>query len=96
MKGATLMTVLCRSVYVFQSTHPVKGATTLFELEAFGVSISIHAPREGCDIPSVYSIGVINISIHAPREGCDAKRADKQQDPEISIHAPREGCDAFH
>ena len=35
-------------------------------------SISIHAPREGCDCEWVTRNGKIyQISIHAPREGCD-------------------------
>ena len=34
--------------------------------------ISIHAPREGCDLDGIAKITVsAGISIHAPREGCD-------------------------
>ena len=33
--------------------------------------ISIHAPREGCDIATQGAIADTRISIHAPREGCD-------------------------
>ena len=35
--------------------------------------ISIHAPREGCDLAQALQIVPVNISIHAPREGCDSK-----------------------
>ena len=40
----------------------------------FGVCVSIHAPREGCDAhlreaPEY----LLSVSIHAPREGCDAR-----------------------
>ena len=36
------------------------------------VEISIHAPREGCDLPGAApSFRGAKISIHAPREGCD-------------------------
>ena len=35
----------------FQSTHPVRGATFIPEPHARPIRISIHAPREGCDIP---------------------------------------------
>ena len=35
---------------VFQSTHPVRGATTLADNQSVDMYISIHAPREGCDI----------------------------------------------
>ena len=34
---------------LFQSTHPVRGATMTTKLNTFPVLISIHAPREGCD-----------------------------------------------
>ena len=33
--------------------------------------ISIHAPREGCDVVVLYMPSAAAISIHAPREGCD-------------------------
>ena len=35
------------------------------------ISISIHAPREGCDALHELEKGREPISIHAPREGCD-------------------------
>ena len=58
----------------FQSTHPARGATFIGLLFAHIYTISIHAPREGCDDPDfVYTIGETVISIHAPREGCDSK-----------------------
>ena len=34
---------------IFQSTHPVRGATGLVIAVDYRQSISIHAPREGCD-----------------------------------------------
>ena len=35
-------------------------------------TISIHAPREGCDLRLERDIAqTVYISIHAPREGCD-------------------------
>ena len=49
MRGATYMEFPAQYVNGFQSTHPVRGATT----RALGVElasrISIHAPRAGCD-----------------------------------------------
>ena len=57
---------------IFQSTHPVRGATWMDSPEALAEYISIHAPREGCDRP--HGDGAeraFQISIHAPREGCD-------------------------
>ena len=38
----------------------------------FDGSVSIHAPREGCDYLGVdLDEFVSSVSIHAPREGCD-------------------------
>ena len=40
--------------------------------------VSIHAPREGCDIVVNFLVRKQAVSIHAPREGCDRyKRAIK-------------------
>ena len=36
--------------YQFQSTHPARGATAMRALDELEVEISIHAPREGCDM----------------------------------------------
>ena len=57
----------------FQSTHPVRGATRLDITRRRGQRISIHAPREGCDmyIARADTDGII--SIHAPREGCEPR-----------------------
>ena len=58
--------------------------------------VSIHAPREGCDVALDKPVGYPAVSIHAPREGCDARRrTGAPQGDEVSIHAPREGCDDF-
>ena len=35
------------------------------------LSVSIHAPREGCDAPAEAAAVAPAVSIHAPREGCD-------------------------
>ena len=56
-------------------------------------TISIHAPRERCDIIRAGSNGCICISIHAPRERCDSYVLAHIDDQTISIHAPRERCD---
>ena len=34
---------------IFQSTHPVRGATSWRPITTVRYKISIHAPREGCD-----------------------------------------------
>ena len=58
-----------------------------------GVSISIHAPREGGDDAVRTKIVLGLISIHAPREGGDWFNWRKITTTVISIHAPREGGD---
>ena len=80
--------------WVFQSTHPARGATRpssigrtvpgyfnprtprgvrhdLYQIASDAVKISIHAPREGCDLMEKQKQDIMSISIHAPREGCD-------------------------
>ena len=34
----------------FQFTHPVRGATKVIHLLHEALEVSIHAPREGCDV----------------------------------------------
>ena len=59
-------------------------------------SVSIHAPREGCDQRLVRPRRTLPpVSIHAPREGCDCSRFGLLRCRNVSIHAPREGCDEF-
>ena len=41
---------LPKHISLFQSTHPVRGATARAVLVAQKTIISIHAPREGCDV----------------------------------------------
>ena len=37
----------------FQFTHPGRGATSIFpDGDAKNITVSIHAPREGCDVTS--------------------------------------------
>ena len=56
----------------FQSTRPVRGATTLVENKFPEIGISIHAPRAGRDPGIQACIGCSSeISIHAPRAGRD-------------------------
>ena len=46
-RGAALL-------FVFQSTHPARGATPEPEPQPPSAEISIHAPREGCDVSSLF------------------------------------------
>ena len=49
VRGATRAELLARNEYVFQSTHPVRGARDNTTITLGNLTISIHAPREGCD-----------------------------------------------
>ena len=40
-----------------------------------GITISIHAPRMGCDPDEKVQLAMTPISIHAPRMGCDVRAA---------------------
>ena len=39
---------------IFQSTHPMRGATEETSFPQFGIDISIHAPHAGCDVVGRY------------------------------------------
>ena len=78
----------------FQFTHPGRGATDVVGVDWGELDVSIHAPREGCDVhQSAYDVRR-DVSIHAPREGCDiVSQPVGELTLGVSIHAPREGCD---
>ena len=81
---------------VFQSTHPVWGATEIYVMVFQALKISIHAPRVGRDHqPCCQRHGV---SWHFnPRAPCGARpgrRALSWHRQGISIHAPRVGRDS--
>ena len=80
-------------IRAFQSTLPVRGATSIICSGLSSVTISIHAPREGSDKCDPNAEGIVTISIHAPREGSDKFLVLFQTVHKISIHAPREGSD---
>ena len=72
-RGATTVMEHALLGLKFQSTHPARGATGGRILRPPSGVISIHAPREGCDLVQNRLLTDISISIHAPREGCDSK-----------------------
>ena len=73
MKGATCKPAENDGIIRFQSTLPVKGATSSIKFFYLKISISIHAPCEGSDVLLVWVHNLDYISIHAPCEGSDAK-----------------------
>ena len=82
-----------RRILYFNPRTPRGVRLTLPTARAPQNTISIHAPREGCDQDIHPLLRDMYISIHAPREGCDQDIHPRLRDMYISIHAPREGCD---
>ncbi len=90
MWGATGVIVAGVFHKSFQSTHPVWGATLCLLDFCGNLSISIHAPRVGCDQAyERFRLG-LTISIHAPRVGCDA--ASKAYSTTKKNFNPRTPC----
>ena len=80
---------------LFQSTHPVRGATINCDVYDDNNTFQSTHPVRGATMPKININGITRISIHAPREGCDVTcRFFPIMFYRISIHAPREGCDA--
>ena len=80
---------------LFQSTHPVWGATVQAAPPAHSIDISIHAPRVGCDPPLGHGGKLQELfqSTH-PVWGATVQAAPPAHSIDISIHAPRVGCDS--
>ena len=80
---------------IFQSTHPVRGATfPRLRAESRWTNFN---PRTPCGVRHkeiTLPAGHTWISIHAPRAGCDDEILSLAEAANISIHAPRAGCDA--
>ena len=93
-RGATLHPRAFSQPLQFQSTHPARGATrSRFALPRYA-QISIHAPREGCDAPSLAALGrAVDFNPRTPRGVRPGSSSQRRRTPDISIHAPREGCD---
>ena len=78
----------------FQSTHPLRGATSsTVKSLTFGKFQSTH-PLRGATVLSGRCIRSQHISIHAPLAGCDVILDEEEGYRDISIHAPLAGCDA--
>ena len=88
------MSTCWKYVKIFQSTHPVRGATPHHGFLWRGCVISIHAPRAGCDNPlcDLLIEHVVFQSTH-PVRGATQLREYRRCRGNISIHAPRAGCD---
>ena len=79
--------------YIFQSTHPVRGATNGGREGGWPVLFQSTHPARGATGGRERQDRDQHISIHAPREGCDFLPLRVRRRRHISIHAPCEGCD---
>ena len=93
-KGATNLWPWRRHSARFQFTHPGKGATRSPLASLLRLSVSIHAPWEGCD-GDVYTIVGSGLRFNSRTLGRVRRRTQPHIDIEVrvSIHAPWEGCD---
>ena len=57
--------------------------------------VSIHAPREGCDVPEGFKTWLSEFQFTHPGRGATAILYLGRLLFYVSIHAPREGCDGF-
>ena len=78
----------------FQSTYPVRGATTIFTLPLVRSRRfqSTYPVRGATGFPA-HAKTTSGISIHVPRAGCDCRSGRRPWMCRISIHVPRAGCD---
>ena len=82
--------VLIRSRCLFQSTHPLRGATVVAAPEADDFVISIHAPLAGCDCVQWWTIAP---QIHFnPRTPCGVRPSSWQYGSPCCYFNPRTPC----
>ena len=93
MPTVTAVAAVASSVS-FQSTRPMRGATTVWAEKTGRIGISIHAPLAGRDDPSN---AILALHLHFnPRAPRGARRQLANQSAKrsiISIHAPHAGRD---
>ena len=84
------------SCHIFQSTHPMRGATRRSGGDRVLPLISIHAPLAGCDLQARQ--GLPAFRDFNPRTPCGVRRdmvIGYITSLPISIHAPLAGCDHY-
>ena len=80
------------AVLLFQSTRPMRGATSFLPDSLILIDISIHAPHAGRDAQNDTGDGENHISIHAPHAGRDLPRS--RPDAQARDFNPRAPCGA--
>ena len=59
-----------------------------------GYPVSIHAPREGCDLQRTLAYSAtLKFQFTHPGRGATSSTTTRERLGQVSIHAPREGCD---
>ena len=80
-------------MFLFQFTHPGRGATRHSAYSTFPECFNSRTPGGVRRLVRELNPGEKVVSIHAPREGCDGQVIIIITESYVSIHAPREGCD---
>ena len=80
---------------IFQSTHPLRGATCQARKKALHLSFQSTHPLRGATPDLDHGLIDMLISIHAPLAGCDQGCFAVAHCDFISIHAPLAGCDVI-
>ena len=80
---------------LFQSTHPMRGATIIFVQCVPQLSFQSTHPMRGATERRFLRHVPTLISIHAPHAGCDGAGRRRLVRKAISIHAPHAGCDGY-
>ena len=95
--GGVRLTLIRCSLYgtpCFNSRTPGGVRLVLFSTHCKGNTVSIHAPREGCDLSFFLRAAMrLRFQFTHPGRGATVELLHVVQDVKVSIHAPREGCD---
>ena len=81
------------SIFLFQSTRPMRGATTNQQNTHSQQEFQSTRPMRGATTPCGGSSSLFSISIHAPHAGRDGLLQGLRGPRRISIHAPHAGRD---
>ena len=79
----------------FQSTHSLRSATRLGDINYLDGVVSIHALLAECDWNRQLACLPLAVSIHALLAECDRNRAGIGDSIGVSIHALLAECDSF-
>ena len=95
LAGCDLLSANLRGLpVVFQSMHPLRGATSAISWLCTAAAFQSTHPLRGATCSRRYNTPARRISIHAPLAGCDrCAGLLRISHSSISIHAPLAGCD---